>query len=828
MYFHCGGDFWAGFVAKTGATAQFLLWGNHIEDAARAVDIQSGGSKLVILGNRFNRNFRGIFAQGIPVNALVVANTFDCSSGLNTGASSLSYAGVELNGCPAATIGVVSDHPSARNYFKKQQYGVRLDNTTASIGLSDFRDNSAAGVWGNCSVIEIRGYNNSLRTNFRQNKKDIETFRSNLFVYYCNLDSCQKDNITSLTNNALQRVHISENFIKITSSGDSKVGISLDRTIGGNDNEYRNIIERNRLIISSSGYIYRDGIAVRGQLGTSDRMRIERDTIDMYSGGNENSPSNFINVYAHSADNYQILNNLLRDHIGYVSGQSHWGFFLHDGDGSNIGNMVSGNQVYGDGIMAGGCCAFHLRGSGPWTICNNLTDLTYRGFHFQGNCGPSVFGENIIKDHSFSPGIPGYFGVGLLIHGVNSDNGFIGDQCRAGNIWTMSSPTWYSARLQGKGNESYSQSTIDRNEFFVNNLNDPQQAPIGRDPMDFWFNINECEEVPDPCTSPNQPPRIDEYEWEVLTKYPQPSVFPNPEEWEDTRQLIKKLMRYPALATPGSDVLSFRNAYNESSAGRFARFDSVLNAALLVPSTRQAAMNAIEEAIRNEQLAINALDATVTDFSNPGSTFFVERAALLTQLSDFSNQRTALQSQILATRDPLLLACEQYNATLPENEDYEKNQKSLNALAIKQGRGIEFAEADYAVLHTIAQQCYEKAGATRDRAASMLPPGESAQYWREYPTYPECGENRGQVQYIEKTPTFKLSPNPTSDNLRIEFEKPFSGNLTVTDLSGAIVLAILDISEKRTVDIFTEKLPSGVYVLSSSTLPLNGKFVIIR
>jgi len=74
--------------------------------------------------------------------------------------------------------------------------------------------------------------------------------------------------------------------------------------------------------------------------------------------------------------------------------------------------------------------------------------------------------------------------------------------------------------------------------------------------------------------------------------------------------------------------------------------------------------------------------------------------------------------------------------------------------------------------------------------------------------------------------------NPTSDNLLVEFEKPFSGNVIVTNFSGEIVLAISDISEKRTLDISIGKLPNGIYVLSgnstTNTFPANSKFIIFR
>lgn len=841
-YFHCGTDYWTGFVIQEGSTSSSKFTGNHIEDANRVFDIKSGSSNITIFLNKINRNKVGIYAENISLNAFVAGNVFDCTQQLNSGFPYAS-AGIHLHQCPSATIGVVVSSPF-KNIFRKQIYGIWLYNTTASIGLSDFYDNYLNGVNGDYSIIEIRGHNTSLRNSFRKNRKDIEAYHSNLYVFYCSFDSCQADNITSKMNNSLQRVHISENLINMTLAPEAypsvpKTGIILDRSLGGSDEVERNIIERNHITIQDFGdpYPFRGGIYVNGGIGISDYMRIERDTIDMHKGGSHQYSRNFIDVNVSSSDHFVLKNNLLRGYNTFADGKTRWGFHLHNGDNNTKGNLLLSNTIFGDGVFDGGCCAVHCVNSGPWSICNNWTDHTYRGLHFMGNCGQSVVGLNTINDHDFFAQIGSgqFIGTGLLVQGNGGDNGFIGDQTCQGNEWTIPiypSAAW-AAQVLGNMNNLPSPSTVSKNEFFVDNINNPNQAPLDRQPTNSWFFDAECFTVP-VCvpTGNEQEPRLNEHDMEVIDYFPQPQISPSASEWEDTRQLMKKLMRYPQLATSENGVSSFRNAYTESSAGRFARFDSMLNATLLVTSIYQIAMNDIEDAIKDKQAEINDLDATVTDFSNPGSTFFVERATLLTQLGNLSNQRAALLAQILAEREPLLLACEQFNTALPENAPYEQNQKLLNTLVIKYSWGIEFSEADYNVLHSMAQQCYETAWRTRDRAAALLPPAEAAEYWREDPDFSDCGESREQKQAANRSFTFKLSPNPATDNLRISFEKPFSGNLTVSDCSGKIVLFVLDVSEKHTVDVSIVKLPPGVYVLSSNNtsdaLSVNDKFVIIR
>ncbi|MFN0213377.1 MAG: hypothetical protein ACKVT2_03910, partial [Saprospiraceae bacterium] len=126
------------------------------------------------------------------------------------------------------------------------------------------------------------------------------------------------------------------------------------------------------------------------------------------------------------------------------------------------------------------------------------------------------------------------------------------------------------------------------------------------------------------------------------------------------------------------------------------------------------------------------------------------------------------------------------NNALPSNQVYEQNQKMLNTLAIQQMQGIELTQADKDAVHYIAQQCIQIAGRTKAAAASMLPPDEGAQYWRENPAEYNCPQ-RGERGVEHQGIGFLLSPNPCSDFLRVQYEAPFVGKIVISDLSGRTI-----------------------------------------
>lgn len=578
---------------------------------------------------------------------------------------------------------------------------------------------------------------------------------------------------------------------------------------------------------------------VRGFNPTHDYMLISNNKIDVMNGGDPDIPTKFVEINVNGADNFWVDFNHIKNINTFVTGNNRWGFFLANGAIIPAkGNLFTSNVIYAGGAADDGCCAMHAQDAGPWKICSNITDNTYRGFHIVGNCGKSAFGLNTIKNHNVDPLNLFVGGTGLFIQGNGADNGFLGDQNCQQNMWTVTDyalPNAHTAIIVGNtvGNtvQPASPSTLLKNEFRVKNLADATQAPIDRNPFGNWFSQDPCLPTPDStdCLDQHLTPDFDEHDDWVRDNYPYPQASPGVEEWQSTRYVLAKLMRYPALAT--GNVLAFRNAYGQSSAALFAHFDSLMNALSLATAGSQTTLNGLETSVKNKQAQINALDASISDYTNLQSGLLSNRAVLMGELALISIQRNALLAQNTSLRAPLLDACEQFNNALPANQIYEQNQKLLNTLAIQQARSIELTQADKNALHAIAQQCIQIAGRTKAAAASMLPSEEGAQYWRENPAEYNCPQRRERGVGLQEI-SFLLSPNPCSDFLLIQFEAPFAGELFISDLSGRVVQSQLVQEKAEVFSIPVGQLNIGVYLLTctdaSNKTSTKAKFVVLR
>lgn len=207
-YFRCGTDLWTGFVATGGNNSFFF---NQIEDAFVAMDIKSASASVVLVANYINRNIVGLKASNIAVNAILAANRFESTSNLN-GSNTTSFAGVQLDNCPSAAIGLTVHEPAYRNVYKNQEFGIKLYNSTTTIGLSTFYDNHN-GVFADYSVVWMQGAGANLTTNFAQNRQDVNATHTGLNMFFCYLDSCETTNISSVNNINLEQICIRDNRV---------------------------------------------------------------------------------------------------------------------------------------------------------------------------------------------------------------------------------------------------------------------------------------------------------------------------------------------------------------------------------------------------------------------------------------------------------------------------------------------------------------------------------------------------------------------------------------------------------------------------------------
>ncbi len=79
---------------------------------------------------------------------------------------------------------------------------------------------------------------------------------------------------------------------------------------------------------------------------------------------------------------------------------------------------------------------------------------------------------------------------------------------------------------------------------------------------------------------------------------------------------------------------------------------------------------------------------------------------------------------------------------------------------------------------------------------------------------------------------FTLWPNPASDVLHIQFDVPWKGEITISDLSGRTVQVLSITEEIKVLDVAVDHLKNGVYVVSFTDefgkVFTSTKIVIIR
>jgi hypothetical protein len=820
-YFSCNAA-WDGIRAEGGA---LTLKTNRIEDAKVALTIASSTASLIVASNTFNRNVVDIDVPlAVTANALIVGNIFDATSPNFFGL--IPEVGVRAGKSAFVTVGLPQTADiKDRNVFRSHRRGASGFRATMNFRYAEFYCNTNFGIFADNGRLDVRGAS-TFRNLFSRNWIDIRTSQSSLYIYNSDFRDCHTNNIESISNFNAQNIEIKgDNRIETDNTHvvNLKTGIRLDRSSGGSGLTVRNIIEQNQIFINpfDPGHA-RTAINVRGLPGTSDVMKIWGNYLNMGTGGSIatgnplNSP--LIDVTVNAAQNFNIaFNFVFTNNLDAANMRNRWAFFLHGWQAPSSGNWLSGNQVLGQNASGAnydrGMCAFHFVGCGPWNICDNRADYTLRGFHVSGNCATSVFGGNIIGHHTRSevPNTPTNETGGLQME-VGSR---LGPQICRHNVWQVANyfpdkGAWHKGVAS-----NILESRFDYNPI----INGEKPNPITSVTAWFFPNCTEepsgghCgEEVPYPTT-------IDEFERKTIGKNQTYAPPATPQDWEERKQLLVKLLRYPALKGIHPSVQAFYNAHINTSAGKFAQFDEQLNTTMLIEPAQLADLDALRNQVTYWIGKVDSLDGELAkmpgSIQNATPAFFAYRATLLSQIGQLLPQETALEAQIESVRSVGLGICGQSLSALPQTAAYEANQAFINGLLIKKSQLVEFSASDYNTLRNIAAQCPEVAGLTRERAMDLLPDGDPAIARPDVPNLPGCqgfqneGEERGAAQEIPMW----LSPNPVIDALTVHFGAVFSGSVEVLDLAGKSLGLRQRVEAQQAWPLQVGGLSPGMYLL---------------
>ncbi len=570
------------------------------------------------------------------------------------------------------------------------------------------------------------------------------------------------------------------------------------------------------------GHLNRGRTAMRitGQPGTSSPMFIFTNAIVVGEGGSSPALWNPVNcpiidIEINQAGEFSLIGNTIyTSNTDLFEHRTRWGFYLHNWESPAFPSALSENHVIGNqAFFDHGMCAYHFDKTGPLTICDNTADYTLRGFHLSGDCATSIFAANHFGHHSRSnvPNDPSNPLTGALQMEVGSK---LGKQACQHNIWEVAN--YAPDRGAWHKGANFTDTRFDYNP----NLVGEKPSPIF--PVSGWF-FDECTNEPTGghCGTLLYSTTLDEFEAKTVQEnqsYTEPETVLA---WEERRQLIAKLLRYPDLKTTYPLASTFYNVHLNTTAGQFAQFDEMLNNAILIAPNQMSSLSDIRNQITYWIGKVDSLDGTLANMAavqNASNVFFYYRSTLLSHIGTLLFQQEVFENQIEAARNTALEQCSQYIATLPQARAYEINQKFLNELAIKKGQSISLSEGDYAMLRAIAAQCPELAGYTRERAMNWLPVGDPAIARPDVPYAPGCqglygeGEERS-ISQSETQLGIRLSPNPVGDILTIDFEMSFSGSIEVFDMTGRSTPLKRQIKAQTNLELPVDGLSPGIYIL---------------
>ncbi len=803
---------------------------NHVEDATIAINIIEKTTGLYVGDNLFNRNNVDISASGISVNAIVVGNTFDCTSNTYTG--DRSSVGINLSGA-SMTIGLSQlGQSGSKNIFNRHKIAIKaVGGSIARIGYCDFNCNITHGILGLASTIYVNelGTNLGFYNTFRSNQQDIRSVRCNLEVIGNEFYDCRTDNIRSESNFTGEVINIIDNFIEVPLAQDpgvlKKTAIYLERSTGA---DAINNIERNGINIADFGTgIARSAIRIVGSAGQTGKLDVRLNTINAGSGGNPPIALNNTNLWTTLID-YEVgptsnaefyVNTVNLTNVNSPNFGFRWGFYLHDWDspgGAGLTNLLQGNNIFGqaDPGFDYGCCAMHWEDAGPWYIYSNETGNTLRGFHLTGMCGVSEFLSNDMYDHK-SPSNNLSTTAALILDGAGT---FIGPQLCRNNRWHKPN---YSIN-HGALFQQYAQGDLLLNQFTYDG-NEPLQKPnpvFPSFPANAWFSP-EPGGCPENTDGPNTAIELDLLERQIIKRnlsyWPTEKV----EEWEARVSVLGKLLHYPELKEGDLDVNTFFNTHISTSAGLFAQWAENLHLSKSI-STEQlvaSAQNALTIAQVKQDLEV--LDQALSGGNQPSVDFFSVRAEVLAQLDQLMIDRTTLQDQIVAQLQSGLTSLESSISELPGEYVFEANQKVINRLKAKKSRGEDYTTEDYDALRVIARQCPELAGKGRSWAVHQLPSGDPDARISDGPFQGDCeGLYEGMADraaHSDLGTGISVFPNPATDQVLIGFEEAFSGTIRVTDLLGKVVVEATTLTSEQRINLPIRHLLPGHYLIRTET-----------
>jgi hypothetical protein len=417
--------------------------------------------------------------------------------------------------------------------------------------------------------------------------------------------------------------------------------------------------------------------------------------------------------------------------------------------------------------------------------CNNSVENMPNGLKFYGDCDTSY-----ISEHQTGANV----GIGLFIE----SGARIGPQDLRGNTWP-SSPAYRNARCNGDPLLSY----------FWADFSLPGHNPINPIPATDWFENKSGNEGCMPTSG------LGGLKGNVKTLLEGGITDANTDAltiWQIRRTLVDLLGTHPEWQINNSPAANFYSEYNNHRIGQFAIARRTLRSALKLSASQDQMLDSYHSNMLTHLETMESMESLLAQYpenSNYLNTWLQASSNLVLN----GNECALLEESINSTQQTALLgALALYNQIIPV-EIWEQNEKNLYVLLLQQmtNTSTQNKEVQVNMIRSIAAQCSRLGGETVDFARSLLPAAEFKAYllMAEEPSCPK-GTERGALTGAVVYNFINITPNPANNLLQIQYsDTPISGTLTVTDITGRVIL--VEKLDGRNATIQTGAWANGVY-----------------
>jgi Secretion system C-terminal sorting domain len=285
--------------------------------------------------------------------------------------------------------------------------------------------------------------------------------------------------------------------------------------------------------------------------------------------------------------------------------------------------------------------------------------------------------------------------------------------------------------------------------------------------------------------------------------------------WKGDKYLYDKLQENPSLIVNDSDMEDFVDEKEDESIGQFNALDKQIQAELQTDVLLAQSIESKKNQLNTAQQQYDLLKAQYYQETDPAvqEQIKLQLEVLSNQMAQNYEEVSDIKDQVAAQVATHATSIKQENSTIAVSEVYEINQKVVNDAYLTTMKD-ELEESSINELRSIAHQCPLMGGNAVFHARTLL-----AKYSREvYDDKGACIVYGIQLRGTKQSDIGKviLSPNPTSDITRLEWEKVINddASIVITDMIGQS-MRLLPISLKQRWSIVdVSDFVSGVYTIS--------------